>query len=247
MPFSGFIKNKPDNKSSALDGTATSADILLNKTAYATHPKLKLTGTLPSKVNSGTIITPVSTQQAIPQGYYGGALADGLVDVLPSNIKSIQRGTATYNAATTLDVPITVVDLSKAIVIVTACHAYSSGVSPSALAIMGKLTSATNINLSSAASLGSITVSWEVIEFNNVKSVQSGDFSVTSDNTDQSVAITAIDPTKSFIISSSKSGISNATATGMLSIARIASSTSIVIRSSYNTSETVHWQVIEFN
>ncbi len=46
MSFSGFVNNKSDKKSSALDGTAVAGDILNGKTAYVTHPKLKVTGTL---------------------------------------------------------------------------------------------------------------------------------------------------------------------------------------------------------
>jgi len=50
------------------------------------------TGTLVNKVGSGTVITPGTTDKAIPKGYFGGALADGKVigdpDLISSNIRN---------------------------------------------------------------------------------------------------------------------------------------------------------------
>ena len=43
-------------------------------------------GTLPNKVGSLTVITPSTTDQAIPQGYFGGALSDGKVKGDPNLI-----------------------------------------------------------------------------------------------------------------------------------------------------------------
>lgn len=51
-----------------------------------------ITGTMPNKVGSATIITPSTTDQAILQGYYGGVVGDGKVsgdaNLIASNILS---------------------------------------------------------------------------------------------------------------------------------------------------------------
>lgn len=58
-------------------GNALPSDLLLNKTA--TTDTGGIVGTMPNKVGSATVITPGTTDQVIPQGYYGGVLADGKV------------------------------------------------------------------------------------------------------------------------------------------------------------------------
>ena len=72
------------------DATAIAADLLLNKTAYALG--VKITGTMPNKVGSATVIVPSTVDQAFPQGYYGGVAADGKVsgnaNLVTANIKS---------------------------------------------------------------------------------------------------------------------------------------------------------------
>jgi hypothetical protein len=71
-------------------GNAQPSDVLSGKTF--TNDSGEQTGTMPNKVGSGTIITPSTSDIAIPRGYYGGALADGKVkgdaNLIASNIKS---------------------------------------------------------------------------------------------------------------------------------------------------------------
>lgn len=69
---------------------AVAANILNGKIAYVNGTKI--TGTMINKVGSATVITPNTVDQAISQGYYGGATADGKVkgdaNLLTANIKA---------------------------------------------------------------------------------------------------------------------------------------------------------------
>jgi len=99
MPFSGFIRNKPDSKSVALDGTAVAGDILLGKTAYVTHPKLKVAGIMPNKVGSATVLTPSGADIIIPQGYFSGAIGDGKVAAVVVPAANVLTGTTIAGTA----------------------------------------------------------------------------------------------------------------------------------------------------
>ncbi len=60
------------------DANAAVGDVLAPQTFYSVAAPKK-TGTMPSKVGSATIFTPTTSDQAITQGYYGGAVGDGKV------------------------------------------------------------------------------------------------------------------------------------------------------------------------
>jgi len=76
-------------------GDATTSDLLLGKTASVDAGDI--TGTMPNKVGSGTIITPNTTDQTIPQGYYGGNAGDGKVLGIPHDSQSYTTpGTYTF-------------------------------------------------------------------------------------------------------------------------------------------------------
>ena len=82
--------NFPPGGTDTSDATAIEADILDTKTAYLADGA-KHTGTMINKVGSATVITPSTSDQTIPQGYYGGASGDGKVsgdaDLVAGNIK----------------------------------------------------------------------------------------------------------------------------------------------------------------
>ncbi len=71
-------------------GNATADKLLSGYTASVDIGPI--TGSMPNKVGSGTVITPTTSDRAITQGYYGGALTDGKVkgdsNLLASNIKN---------------------------------------------------------------------------------------------------------------------------------------------------------------
>jgi hypothetical protein len=79
-------------------GTATTPQLLSGYTA--TVDSGQITGTMPNKVGSGTVITPGSVAQAIPQGYYSGAMGDGEVNG-DANLASanILPGKSIFNVA----------------------------------------------------------------------------------------------------------------------------------------------------
>jgi len=60
------------------EGDAVAENVLADK-KFSNDNDTGIVGTMPNKVGSGTVITPTGADQAIPQGYYGGALTDGKV------------------------------------------------------------------------------------------------------------------------------------------------------------------------
>jgi hypothetical protein len=80
-----------------------------------------------------------------------------------SMIKSIQRGIATLNTGTTLDVTITSVDPAKAMLIVN-----SIGLDGSTSQLhfaRGRIVNATTISFTRPSSAASTTVDWQVVEY----------------------------------------------------------------------------------
>ena len=73
FPLGGVSKAK----ATATYGSATVADLLSGKTA--TVDAGQITGTMPNKVGTFTVITPGTADQAILQGYYDGTVAAGKV------------------------------------------------------------------------------------------------------------------------------------------------------------------------
>jgi len=59
-------------------GNATEEDVLSPYT-FSNSQATGLTGTMINRVGSNTVITPTSTSIPVPQGYYGGAITDGMV------------------------------------------------------------------------------------------------------------------------------------------------------------------------
>lgn len=160
-----------------------------------------------------------------------------------SNIKSIQRGTVTMNAVTK-DITISAVDLSKSIVQLTVKSAGSAG----ADCITGELTSATNLKLASGTTgSGNSVVEWTVIEFNNVKSLQSGTTTQTT-TTPVTVTISSVDLTKSILFFTFNTTTFGPTSNAMPMSGKFTNNTTLSF-ANYDTTgtKTIKWQVIEFN
>lgn len=171
------------------------------------------------------------------RGIVRGGLNDG-----GSNIKSIQRGSVNVNA-TTVNVAISSVDPTKAIVML-AVAGRSSGNSNYNL-VSGAITSPTNIAFYIGASGSSTTVDWVVIEFNNVKSFQSGN-KVTTLATD-SVTISNVNMEKSILFYSFSSSDSSATFSNATVSVSLSTGTNIAISQFNAVNKSIQWQVIEFN
>jgi hypothetical protein len=113
-------------------GNAIAANLLSGKTA--TTDTGYITGTMTNKVGSSTVITPSTANQAIPQGYYGGVVADGKVsgdaNLVAANIKSgvsifgvagslnpgnASSGSQTFTAGGTFTVPAGIYTINMAV------------------------------------------------------------------------------------------------------------------------------------
>lgn len=158
-----------------------------------------------------------------------------------NNVKSVQRGNTKIGRVSTLNIAISEVDLTKAIVKISPM-AYSGPAEYSN--VRATLTSSTNLELNIYNAVGSDVgesqLSWEVIEFNNVKSLQKGLKSVTGLNNPQ--AISEVDPIKSILFYSySTSRMQTTNVNGYLN-----SSTQLMFSAWGAEAHSVAWQVIEF-
>ena len=88
----GIVKGgKNDGVAVELTGTALETEVISGKTFYRDDPEVKLTGMVTERVGAGVILTPSTSDQAVPEGRYGGAQADGKVvgdaDLIAENIR----------------------------------------------------------------------------------------------------------------------------------------------------------------
>jgi hypothetical protein len=160
-----------------------------------------------------------------------------------SNIKSIQRGLVI--ATNSVNVTISSVDLANSVLIIS--YQGGGGTAVRNLKAMGKLTSSTNINFSLTTSAGYVTVNWQVVEFNNVKSIQRGD--VTLSAASESVTINAVDWGKTMLLSSVKLNSTGTDLTYLVTDGGIERLTNTSIRlntGNASNTGTAHWQVVEF-
>lgn len=155
-------------------------------------------------------------------------------------IKSIQRGTGNP-VGVAANITISPVDVSKSIVIVT-MHTSNASAAGTHIFMQGRLTSSTNLDIRSAAYLATYTVyyEWQVIEFANVKSIQSGIVAVGADAY-ATPTINSINTAKSALFFSYYS--SAATSSGFTK-GNITSSTTIQFLSKGGSN--VSWFVVEF-
>ena len=150
-----------------------------------------------------------------------------------SNIKSIQSGQVDI-ASTSIDITISAVDLTKSIPIITY---YNNQTTPSKSLLRAKLINSTTLRIY-LDTYGNVTpLTWKVIEFNNVKSLQTGDTSSSS------ITVSSVNVNKSVLFASSTS----ATTTGNAYNIRytISNPTTITIDSIPIFITT--WYLIEFN
>lgn len=168
-----------------------------------------------------------------------------------SNIKSLQRGIASIaSSGSFIDVTITSVDTSKSIIKITPSCASATIVGN--FIATAVFINATTIRIERATTPAIVVpYTWEVIEFNNVKSKQTGTKTISHNGTYQTVnsTVTSVDTSKSTVFATWK----NTTATDSSPYAvldiNLTSSTNISFgqRGSGGITTTIEWQLIEFN
>ncbi|MFG3611006.1 hypothetical protein [Rummeliibacillus stabekisii] len=171
---------------------------------------------------------------------------NGLLDGTYSNIKSIQNGETGISYPTTISISISRVDINKSILIFYYKNGTSgSSVNATEIAVRGAL-SADQITFYTQYRSDYIkTIYWQVIEFNGVKSKQSGTFTATRNGIEETITISAINPSKAFIVASNTAAGSEYSANRLNTAARIKNATTIGINSSA-AGDITNWQVIEF-
>ena len=170
------------------------------------------------------------------------------IDASGSNVKSIQNGVLSVatSSETSFDVNISPVGPLKSVVILS-CRLVSgsTALDKRYFFFKGSLTSGTVLNITRTLSSTSMSaeVSWQVIEFENTKSIQMGTSTDTA--TSVSIEITGVVTTKSVLFFSYALGslgddyVTNGT---------VASNTSIVFKSkAAPASRSLQWYVVEFN
>lgn len=153
-----------------------------------------------------------------------------------SNIKSIQRGNTVVTALTG-DITISTVDLNKSIIKLRPDGGSTSASPGTNFTWSVVFLNANTIRITRTANSSHTTVYWEVIEYINVKSKQTG--SRTGSGT---VAVSSINPNKSILEISWNS--TNADYTALNSGYEITNATTLTIAGlSLNACQ---WQLIEF-
>lgn len=172
-----------------------------------------------------------------------GIVKGGLNDA-GSNVKSIQSGYVSVNE-TTANVTISAVNLANSIVKITYTN-QSAGDTAKNLSIQAKLTNSTNIQFTNGGIYSyPFQVYWEVIEFQNVKSIQKGDYAYT---TSGSTTISSVNTSKAMLFFSFYSDSTNSSSNNLSYTVMggyINSSSVSFYGETFNAY--IHWQVVEFN
>lgn len=229
-------------------GNATSADLLVGKTASVDSGDI--VGTMPNRSGNTAALSVQYSSGSLKllasDGYRNG-VSDYVTSSDPAvvgNIKSIQSGIGTIaNASTVANVSISAVDLTKSIVIVSSYGPTASTLSGS-LAVRGKLTSSTNLQVTRNNSSNNITFSWTVIEFNNVKSLQTGQKVLAA--TSGTVTISSITPTRAVLFFSASTAANTINDYIPPLIGTITDATTLTFNTLNTSGFTIEWQVIEF-
>jgi len=166
-----------------------------------------------------------------------------------SNIKSIQGGTTTLTS-TSLDVAISSVDPNSSVLLFG--FKGNLGLGYKYFETKGKIVDATTINFSIYqyyGAAGDVPIYWQVIEFNNVKSIQKGDYSLAYNTGVSSVdiSVTSLNVNKAILLPVSKRLNQDSTNEPMITYA-IKDSQNITIYKWHTSCPALalHWQLVEF-
>lgn len=168
---------------------------------------------------------------------------------VPISVKSVQNGVTVLDSSSK-NVVISSVDVNKSLIIFTVKNNNSSN-DARAIKVKGKIMDSTTINFSIVVA-GDTNVSWQVIEFDNVKSLQKGDLSLpfNSGTGPNDITVSNYNPSKSILLISYTSLTYGTLDTNKLELlAEKINNTTIRITRTGSTlcGFDVHWQLIEFN
>ena len=160
-----------------------------------------------------------------------------------NNIKSIQNGLVN-TTSTSVDVTISSVNTFNSIVMISS---FSPGSTAAHATFLVSFLSDTIIRIVRTVGVSSSDISWQVIEFNQVKSKQAGLFNLTV-YTETIVTITSINKTSALLYATHRSlhNIVPSPIGFMKLLFRIISSTELGFRTFADGWTPVQWQLIEF-
>lgn len=157
-----------------------------------------------------------------------------------------QTGTTTIAAgSTTRTIMITGLDMSQSFLTFSSTI---SDVNPTNYQVGGEITNSTTLSFERTGTIGTVTISWQVFEFEGGVSVQHGSTLNVARNVNVDVAINCIDLTKSFVlVSGRKSGAQLGSDDGIT--ANLTSSTNLrffIAGAAGANMEEVYWQIVEY-
>lgn len=164
-----------------------------------------------------------------------------------SNIKSIQSGTKVTTLASDTQA-ISAVNPSNCLLLMSFYNAGPDGTVDKE-AFYGEITSATQLTFTRTTAGGSESIAWQLIEFNNIKSRQSGIYTTANNTNEQLVAISSVVPAKSIIVAQPFGNTGAADLASIFIKYRIANSSQIAFQGTLNGTniKKMAWQVLEFN
>ena len=256
----------------SLGGSATAAQVLAGVPFSSNVAGRSATGTMPNR--AGGYHNAIAANEDAgwllirpPAGYYDGATNTFVYAADPNftapniksgvnifgvtgtagNIKSIQRGSYALSS-TSGTVSITAVNLSQAIVKISYYPGAGQTGNANAANITATLTSTTQVTFNKVVGTGSVEIDWEVIEFDNVKSLQTGSVDLNS-VASVNVSITSVNTSKSILFFSFTNNMNTAVASYWFLKGKIASATQLTFAMTAANSPSIvaSWQVIEFN
>lgn len=170
-----------------------------------------------------------------------------LIPIGGSNIKSVSRGVVLFASTDTSKlIDISAVNMAKTIVLANGCQTSQVSGTNTEYNFAIELVDSTHINISRQQGGDTATVVWTVAEFNNVKSKQHGDYSLT--NTTGSVSISEVNIFKSLMFYSFLYLTTGDTqAYYNFTYGYLNDATSLNFGQYNSKPKTIKWQVIEFN
>lgn len=160
-------------------------------------------------------------------------------DLLGGGIKQIISGTS-YISSVSKTITISEVDVNKSIIITKYVAGYGDSIY---VYVASKIDNSTSLSFRRGASDGSLYFSYQVVEFNNVKSLQRGEVSFSSQST-VDIIINEVNPLKSLAIVSHYITINGY---GLDIYYYLYNSTTLRVKLPVTGTGVIYWQVVEFN